>query len=370
MVMSPAVRSILTLVVFSFSRQTAADAKPAHPKAPQLSPHKISVTALSGGIAGAIATLLLYPLDTAKTLRQSDPSSYKGVASALWGLVSAENAAGGLLCASDGRCFIGVGRSYSGVLPATFGAVPSSALYFGTYETVRREMLARWKSGHDDGSMPSAKGRLAIHALSAASGNAVSSAIYVPKEYVKQRSQATGQKWVKVVRDTLRDEGIRGCYRGYIPTFVRNVPGAVLRFGIYEELKLRLLDRWCENSEEAYLGGGIHPIYFLSGACAGALSSGIMTPVDVIKTRIVTGSVERGLGMTGTALAIIKRDGMGGLYAGARARMVWSSAFSAIGFGTFEACKSIFGMLEKKVEAKQHVIEAHHVYGNDIRCGR
>ena len=41
---------------------------------------------------------------------------------------------------------------------------------------------------------------------------------------------------------------------------------------------------------------------------------------------------------------ILAAHGVGGLYAGAEARMVWSAAFSAVGFGTFEFVKKQLGV--------------------------
>ena len=43
--------------------------------------------ALAGGIAGAVGTAALYPMDTAKTLRQANPNTYKSVREALVHLV-------------------------------------------------------------------------------------------------------------------------------------------------------------------------------------------------------------------------------------------------------------------------------------------
>mmetsp|Transcript_8632 Transcript_8632/g.18985 ORF Transcript_8632/g.18985 Transcript_8632/m.18985 type:complete len:352 (-) Transcript_8632:487-1542(-) len=304
----------------------------------------VAVTAFSGGIAGAVATLLLHPIDTAKTLRQSNPSSYSTVSSALWGLISADFAdvidisssstasfasvpgRGMSICTPDGRCFVGFRRSYSGVLPAVAGSVPSSALYFGTYETVRRRLTDWWGEQRCENTDVRVKSplriRTAIHAISAASGNAASSALYVPKEYLKQRSQATGMSWQSVVAEAFQEGGVAAMYRGYVPTFLRNVPGAVLRFGLYEEIKLLLANDGTGCSKLGRGQGGpegvFNPLHFLAGATAGAVSSGIMTPVDVIKTRIITGSVDRSLGVVGAGAAILKQDGIRGLYAGGR----------------------------------------------------
>ena len=119
------------------------------------------------------------------------------------------------------------------------------------------------------------------------------------------------------------------------------------------------------------------PVFFLSGALAGAMASGIMTPMDVIKTRLATNTIPPNMGLIGNVQWILHENGLHGLYAGfrcvrlltmivlfifivtnivhctliifqpisiLRARMVWSGAFSAIGFGTFEAAKNFLGV--------------------------
>lgn len=322
--------------------------------------------ALAGGIAGATGTALLYPIDTAKTLRQADPIRYTSVPSVLKDLargVAGENRSTGMV------------QAYSGVLTATIFSIPSSALYFGAYET-SKNYLARLfvPKQQDNGNrgtivsspdcIPSGRQRFCIHGLSAFCGNACSSLIFVPKEFIKQQMQAYGSGAMTVgggrhivlknkevlgktavsvrsiISDTIREKGIKGIYCGYRSTLMRNVPSAVMRFAIYEELKLILLG----ENEKAYSGGGTSPVFFLSGALAGAIASGFMTPLDVIKTKISTQTIPPNLGVIPSAQWIVKEFGWQGLYAGAKARMVWSGAFSAIGFGTYEAAKKLLGV--------------------------
>lgn len=97
---------------------------------------------------------------------------------------------------------------YKGLPTAVLGAMPSSALYFGTYEAVKVRVLrlATWAfplheeasgaregeglgpdSGRNSGPRPMA--RAAAHAVAAACGNAASSLVFVPKEFVKQTLQ-------------------------------------------------------------------------------------------------------------------------------------------------------------------------------------
>ena len=97
------------------------------------------------------------------------------------------------------------------------GSFLSSALYFGTYESMKE----LWAAALPPLSQPLAP------SLAAISGNAASSLIFVPKEVLKQRCQigqlANGQKAIGLMRDIVRTEGIfvplRPCSGSSVPCF-------------------------------------------------------------------------------------------------------------------------------------------------------
>jgi Mitochondrial carrier protein len=305
---------------------------------------------LAGGIAGAVGTAALYPFDSAKTLRQSDPARYKSVRHALVELC--RPSASSNLPAASVAPYSGASpwtsswtqrvpgvRAYNGLIAATLGAIPSSALYFGAYESMKR--LIQSLHGEDS---PSLSSRLLVHAAAAASGNVISSAIFVPKELIKQQMQYTGNSIGKTMWTILSQKGPSGMYLGYKATLMRNIPSACLRFVIYEEFKRswhtneRFMLR--QNRDSSF--DSFSWKLFAAGALAGAVASGIMTPIDVIKTRLATGTCP--VNVPGCLLHVIREQGWAGLYAGAGSRMAFSGAFSAIGFTTFETAKSWLGV--------------------------
>jgi solute carrier family 25 S-adenosylmethionine transporter 26 len=290
---------------------------------------------LAGGIGGATGTALLYPADCAKTLRQSNPTRYKSVADAFRNLIVTTS--NGVSSSAPRQWHFA--RAYAGVIPATLGAIPSSALYFGAYESMKTFIKKRVPAAEDDG-----KNRLWIHALAAASGNIMSSAVFVPKETIKQQMQfyqagSVGQVCVKLVQQ----KGFRGLYSGYCATLMRNIPSAMLRFVLYEELKFR----WHTNQESSRNHSQFSWKLFAAGAVAGSLASGFMTPIDVMKTRLSTGTCP--IDMPGCMNHIIAEQGWKGLYAGAGSRMLWSGAFASIGFGSFEAAKGWLGVSDRLI---------------------
>lgn len=272
-------------------------------------------------------------------LRQSNPDVYASVKDALVHLLKS-------------RTTWHVSHAYRGIIPAALGAIPSSALYFGAYESAKVTLQRSIGSGNgNDPNNDSVGRRLAVHGLAAACGNMISSAVFVPKELIKQQLQyhSDGKTAAAVVVQILKEKGISGLYCGYQATLMRNIPSAVLRFALYEELKRM----WTPSDEEQQHKQQQHlPIgVFAAGAVAGAMASGIMTPVDVIKTRLATGTCP--VGMKNCMMHVLKETGWQGLYAGAGSRMVWSGAFSAIGFGTFEVTKRWLGVSENQQQQQQ-----------------
>lgn len=45
---------------------------------------------------------------------------------------------------------------------------------------------------------------------------------------------------VDILRDIVRDEGIRGLYRGLLPNFLKVIPAVSIGYVVYEQLKLML----------------------------------------------------------------------------------------------------------------------------------
>ena len=306
---------------------------------------------LSGGIAGAVGSAVLYPMDAAKTLRQSSPSSYSSVFDALGCLACTKTL-------SDTGAVVSrtwhLQNVYRGVIPACLGAIPSSALYFGAYESMKTLLTRYFPTVADNnGDNSQFSNRLLVHAMAAMSGNILSSAIFVPKELVKQQLQfrQTGNV-LGVMFEILNQKGLGGLYVGYKATLLRNIPTAVMRFSLYEEfryrwytqdqLRLKLSPNSTKKDKSSRGGIVLSPKFFLAGACAGAIASGIMTPVDVVKSRITTGTCP--VDVKNCFLFVIKDEGLAGLYAGAGSRMFFSGVFSAIGFGTFEFAKGVLGV--------------------------
>ncbi|KAK7916744.1 hypothetical protein WMY93_012505 [Mugilogobius chulae] len=118
------------------------------------------------------------------------------------------------------------------------------------------------------------------HMLAASLGEVVACLIRVPAEVVKQRTQASpGSTTYHMLLTTLRQEGIRGLYRGYSSTVLREIPFSLVQFPLWEYLKT-LWTRRQGHTLSSWQSA-------VCGAVAGAAAAFVTTPLDVAKTRIM-----------------------------------------------------------------------------------
>ena len=133
------------------------------------------------------------------------------------------------------------------------------------------------------------------------------------------------------------------------------MPSTILRIAFHEELNRcfysnhRIHRHHYNNDNNKYSSLQrcirITPPWFLQGTLAGAMSSGEMTPLEIIKNRIATNTMPNNLSVLQGTQCMSNHSGVkNGLCAGAQTRMIWSFAFSTIGFGTFEISKKTLGV--------------------------
>ncbi|KAM6980846.1 mitochondrial S-adenosylmethionine carrier protein [Aplochiton taeniatus] len=244
---------------------------------------QFTASLVAGGCAGMCVDLTLFPLDTIKTRLQSQQGFSK---------------AGG---------FRGI---YAGVPSAAIGSFPNAAAFFVTYEYTKLLLGAH-------GVLAAPHMAPVTHMIAASLGEIVACLIRVPTEVVKQRTQASpSSSTYQMLLATLREEGVKGLYRGYRSTVLRETLGA-RRQG-------HTLHSWQAA---------------VCGAFAGGIAALVTTPLDVAKTRIM-------LAKTGTAAAsgniplvlydVWKTRGVTGLFAGSVPRVTFISVGGFIFLGAYE----------------------------------
>ena len=82
--------------------------------------------------------------------------------------------------------------------------------------------------------------------------------------------------------------------------------------------------------------------YFIAGGTCAAISHGVTTPIDVVKTRIQSDPQKYNKGLIQAALKICKDDGIDTLGAGLGPTIVGYGIEGAMKFGVYEVMKSVF----------------------------
>jgi solute carrier family 25 S-adenosylmethionine transporter 26 len=250
----------------------------------------------AGASAGAAVETALYPIDTIKTRLQA----VRGGGAIVWG---------GL---------------YSGLAGNIAGVIPASALFMGVYEPTKRAMAA-------EGFSPFAQ-----QFTAATLAGTAASLVRVPTEVVKQRMQ-TGQfqSAIKAVQAIVAKEGVRkGLYAGYGSFMLRDLPFDAIEFIAYEQMKIAYKASIKRELNPAETGA--------LGAAAGVATAVLTTPLDVIKTRLMTqGAVKQYTGVLDCARQLIKDEGGKALFKGVGPRMTWIGIGGGIFFPCLEAAKAL-----------------------------
>lgn len=163
-----------------------------------------------------------------------------------------------------------------------------------------------------------------------------------PMEIVKIRMQVQGNNpkdQISTVQ-VVRNLGITGLYRGSSATLLRDVPFSALFFPLYANLKKLI------GNEDTMLTS------LVAGFTAGATSSGICTPFDVVKTRLqVSGASERYNGMMDCCKKVFQNEGMLALYKGCGPRMMVVAPLFGISLVAFDVQKRF--MAKQLLKAKE-----------------
>lgn len=216
---------------------------------------------------------------------------------------------------------------YKGLGSCVVALAPSAALFFVTYDSMKRNTK--------DSMAPAMS-----HMLSASCGEIAACLVRVPGEVIKQRTQAgilgvggVSSSWsnfLYLLQNKSGEGTLRGLYRGWNTTIMREIPFTMIQFPLYEWLK----QKWSSttNQELSLLKGAI------CGSIAGGIAAAATTPLDVIKTRIMLHK-ER-IGVLSLVKTIIQEEGYGVFLNGIGPRTMWISAGGAIFLGCYEFVSS------------------------------
>jgi solute carrier family 25 S-adenosylmethionine transporter 26 len=257
---------------------------------------------IAGGCAGTAVDVTLHPLDTMRTRIQSDKGFWKSG---------------------------GFRGCYKGLMSCAMGAGPGAAFFFSAYESMKQILKNNVGSEH-----------WTQHAFASSCGEVAACLVRVPTAVVTQNMQVGRYgSFTEAVSETFARGGVTGkggigaFYMGYGTTVMREIPFAFIQFPVYEGLKKAW--KLFQGAETTPSQGAV------CGSAAGAIASGLTTPLDVAKTRIMLEVVPEGATKKYTAAlptlaTIFKEEGFTALFKGLVPRVSWITLGGFVFFGAYE----------------------------------
>ncbi|KAJ9529832.1 hypothetical protein QJQ45_022243 [Haematococcus lacustris] len=268
----------------------------------------------AGAVSGCAVEAALYPLDTIKTRLQAMIGG--------GGLKA-------LLDAGGGRALYAGTRWVWGNL---VGVAPASAIFISVYEPVKAAVEA---AVHKDQMFLGA-------VLAGMAAGTASSLVRVPTEVIKQRLQTKEFAGAATaVRSIVAREGLRGLYAGYGAFLLRDLPFDAIEFVAYEQVSV---NGQLKQGLSTYLKRELKPQETsMIGAVAGGFTGLVTTPLDVLKTRLMTqGANGRYKSLVDAVVQIARDEGTAAFLKGWQPRLIWISLGGFVFFPVLEASKKAF----------------------------
>ena len=284
---------------------------------------------IASGLAAIVAKVILQPFDTIKTVQQYQTATNLGPIGTGIDIVKKRGIAG----------------LWSGIGVTVIGSSPSVAIYFGVYSSCKKRLSLVFP--------PHMK--YVVVALSAMIGNTIASVFRVPYEVFKQRIQA-GQHFTtwEAVSYSWKNEGLIGLFGGGKLTsqIFRDVPYAMVTLVSYEILQSlltklvydietsrkinKIIDK-SENDKSIFETKKVKDA--ICGSAAGGLGTLVTTPMDVIKTRMMTSN--RYSSVVDASIDIARKEGLGTFFVGTIPRLAHKIPANGIFFLCYELFKTM-----------------------------
>ena len=305
---------------------------------------------IAGAGGGLVASIATCPLDVVKTKLQAQRAihgqhNYQGIADTVKNILR-ENGIRGL---------------YRGLGPTLLGYLPTWAIYFTVYDTIKLrfggprelqpdEMERLYPAAQVKGYQPVMREHpWSLHLLSAMTAGATSTMCTTPLWFLKTRIQTQTMEDIKY-RHTLdaaltiyRTEGLRAFYRGLVPSLL-GIFHVAVQFPLYEQLKM-----WARAH-----GDPDQPLttqtILLCSAISKMTASIATYPHEVVRTRLQTqrrpladdmssdGMVKQHVrrGVIYTTRRLIQKEGWSSLYRGLSINLFRTVPNSAVTMLTYE----------------------------------
>ncbi|XP_043483185.1 calcium-binding mitochondrial carrier protein Aralar1 isoform X1 [Leptopilina heterotoma] len=272
-----------------------------------------------GSIGGAVGATAVYPIDLVKTRMQNQRTG------SFIGELMYRNSFDCCKKVIRHEGFFGL---YRGLVPQLMGVAPEKAIKLTVND------FCRDKFSDKNGNIP-----LMGEIVSGACAGGSQVIFTNPLEIVKIRLQVAGEimggqkvrAWAVV-----KELGLFGLYKGARACFLRDVPFSAIYFPMYAHTKARMADEGGYNTPLSLL---------ISGAIAGVPAAALVTPADVIKTRLQV-VARKGQttynGLMDCTRKIYREEGARAFWKGATARVFRSSPQFGVTLFTYELLQRLF----------------------------
>ncbi|XP_055310622.1 solute carrier family 25 member 16-like isoform X1 [Sitodiplosis mosellana] len=295
---------------------------------------------LAGGVAGMCSKTAVAPLDRIKILLQAHSNHYKhlGVFSGLRHIVRKES----------------LWALYKGNSAQMVRIFPYAATQFTAFEFYKRYVGTVIPTN-----------RLIKNSdkfIAGAGAGVTAVTLTYPLDTIRARLafQVTGEhKYSGIVHTALsvmkNEGGIRGLYRGFVPTLTGMVPYAGFSFYCFESVKffcMKYAPQYTCNKCDKNTGGLVLsiPAKLLAGGLAGAIAQSFSYPLDVTRRRMQLAMMDPetarfGVGMVSTLKHIYNENGIvRGLYRGMSINYLRAIPMVAVSFSTYEVLKQALNL--------------------------
>lgn len=243
---------------------------------------------IAGSIAGGLETICIWPTEYTKTLLQlQTKNQYKGI----------------IDCAKKQIIKNGPFSLYKGMSTALLFSIPKAGLRFGTYSYFQNKL--------------SSNGEITpyVNLTAGMISGALEAAIVVtPQESIKTKLIELNKGLYEGTKIIIKKNGIRGIYKGAIPTIIKQSSNQGIRFMSFGMYKNYMTD----NNKKNF--SSINALF--GGMFSGGISVLMNNPIDVVKTRMQGLESNKYKGITDCFKKIITNEGFLSFYKGAGARLL------------------------------------------------
>ncbi|KAG8320682.1 hypothetical protein J6590_062574 [Homalodisca vitripennis] len=250
----------------------------------------------------------------------------------------------------------GITSLWSGLSPTLILAIPSTVVYFTTYEQLRTRLNDYFKDPETN------KQPIWVPMVSGVTARFSAATCVSPMELIRTKMQSKKLSYgdaLSVVKGLVRLHGYRGLWKGLTPTLFRDMPFSGIYWVCYEYLKSYF---YPEEKVPFWFS-------FLAGSASGTLAAFVTTPFDVVKTHQqldITSQIYQDEQMQKKPKKsvlhwfrkIYADGGVRGLYTGLTPRLAKTAPACAIMVSTFEYGKNFFERYNMNEYKRQNMADA------------